>query len=129
MSDNCPICGERAYLYYEGFTDPEWNEQSHTDRDRPVGERFCSVEHLVAWLHKKGFEIPEKEEIEEMQGMDKELASWTEVDETGTEKKVRVVEKSGTDEIEIHTHFPEPGIHNSVTVEDDEALGRAIRNL
>lgn len=127
--DDCPICGQHGQIYYEGFTDPEWEDKHYTERDSTVGQRFCSIKHLVVWLEQQGFEIPDQEEREEMKNTDKELGKWKEVDEMGTEKIVRVVEKSGADEIVIHNHYPEEGIDTKTTVKDTESLGRAIREL
>lgn len=129
MSNGCIICGKRDYLHFEGFDYPEWDEEHYTDRDRAVGIEVCSVEHLIAWFVKKGFEIPDQDEIEEALNMDKELKSWTEEDEMGTEKEVTVTEKNGKDEIEITTHFSEPGITNSVTIQDTERLEYALKNV
>lgn len=57
IADKCPICGEHGQLYYEGYDYPEWIEQHYTDRDRPVGNWFCTVEHMVQWLLNQGFDI------------------------------------------------------------------------
>lgn len=57
MSDGCEWCGDRGYLYYEGYDYPEWSDEDFTDRDRPVGKRFCSVRHMVLWLRDQGFDV------------------------------------------------------------------------
>lgn len=56
MSDPkvCPVCGsEHARIYYEGPPGPDREDELH------VAQFFCSIAHLIKWLHGKGFEIPD----------------------------------------------------------------------
>lgn len=62
MSNECDWCGHKpSHIYYEGFDYSGWSEESHTERETPVGKEFCSVRHMVMWLKDKGFEVDANE--------------------------------------------------------------------
>lgn len=124
-SNKCPVCGEHGYIYFEGFTNPDWEEKHYTDREKPVGYFFCTVEHLLRWLEKQGYNLSEA--INNVRG--DVVVEWTEKDEMGTEQKVRVIDRSERNELEINTFHPEPGIMGSVQIQDIGRLREALNDL